>query len=137
MNGALVARHAGSCLCGRVRYEVTGGIRSVTHCHCSMCRKAHGAAFATYGAVKREQFRWLQGEDHLASYVSSEGITRRFCSACGANLLWLSANRFPEWFSLALGTLDTEFRPERQKHIHVASKAAWHDITDDWPQQPD
>ncbi|MGH8494207.1 MAG: GFA family protein [Moraxellaceae bacterium] len=126
--------HSGSCLCSAVRYEVDGDIRNVTHCHCSMCRKAHGTAFASYGAVKREQFHLLQGEDHLASYISSEGVTRRFCSACGANLLWFSEQRFPEWLSLAIGTLDTPFVPTKQRHIHVASKADWHVIRDDWPQ---
>ncbi|MDQ8036849.1 MAG: GFA family protein [Pedobacter sp.] len=129
--------HTGSCLCGAVRYEVDGDIRNVTHCHCSMCRKAHGSAFGSYGSVRREQFRFLQGEEHLVPYESSEGVRRRFCSACGASLLWLSEHRFPEWVSFALGTLDTPFVPPKQRHIHVASKAEWHEVTDAWPQQPD
>jgi len=128
-------RYSGSCLCGSVRYEVDADIRNVTHCHCSMCRKAHGTAFGSYGSVRREQFRLLQGEDCLASYESSTGVTRRFCSVCGAHLLWLSESRYPEWASLALGTLDTPFMPAKQRHIHVASKAQWHVIGDDWPQQ--
>ena len=43
----------GSCLCGTVRYEIRGPVGRVSHCHCAMCRKAHGAAFATYGRVER------------------------------------------------------------------------------------
>jgi hypothetical protein len=28
----------GSCLCGDVRYEVTGDAEEMHHCHCSRCR---------------------------------------------------------------------------------------------------
>lgn len=129
--------HRGSCLCGAVRYEVEGDIRNITHCHCSMCRKMHGSAFGSYGSVRREQFRLLQGDAVLASYASSHGVTRRFCRACGSPLFWLSENRFPEWMSIALGTLDTPFVPVQQRHIHVASKAGWYVIADGWPQQMD
>ncbi|HCA63195.1 MAG TPA: GFA family protein, partial [Pseudomonas sp.] len=43
--------HTGSCLCGVVRYRIDAPIDALTHCHCKMCRKAHGAAFATYASV--------------------------------------------------------------------------------------
>lgn len=50
---------SGSCLCGAVSYEIDAPIESASHCHCSQCRKAHGAAFATYGKVRREAFRYV------------------------------------------------------------------------------
>ncbi|MEM9775142.1 MAG: hypothetical protein AAF902_11220 [Chloroflexota bacterium] len=37
----------GGCLCGAVRYKITGPAKSVEHCHCSHCRKAHGALYAS------------------------------------------------------------------------------------------
>ncbi len=40
---------SGSCLCGGVKYEVSGGIQTVTNCHCSLCRKMSGSAFASGG----------------------------------------------------------------------------------------
>ena len=39
----------GSCHCGAVRYEITTPITYASNCHCGQCRKAHGAAFASYG----------------------------------------------------------------------------------------
>ena len=48
----------GSCLCGAVTYEVAGPFEFVGNCHCSICRKSHGAAFATWGIIKPEQFQW-------------------------------------------------------------------------------
>lgn len=101
-----------------------------------MCRKAHGAAFASYGAVLVEDFRWEQGEGSLTRYQSSATVQRLFCRQCGSNLAWVSSDN-PEWIALALGALDTDFQPAKQKHIHVASKACWFAITDDWPQRPD
>lgn len=33
----------GSCLCGGVKYEISGGLSGVLNRRCSLCRKAHGA----------------------------------------------------------------------------------------------
>ena len=53
----------GRCQCGAVRYQADGEISDLSHCHCSMCRKLHGAAFATFADVARNGFRWIAGED--------------------------------------------------------------------------
>ena len=57
----------GSCLCGAVQFEA-GPAGFMVHCHCSMCRKHHGAVFATFLAVPREGFRWLAGADEIVTY---------------------------------------------------------------------
>ena len=123
----------GSCLCGGVRYEVRGPVSRVTHCHCAMCRKAHGAAFGTYGRVERSDFVLLSGADDIASYQSSPGVIRTFCKRCGSSLQFISEKRAGT-FSLALGTLDDDPGVETSFHIFVGSKAPWFQITDDLPQ---
>ena len=123
----------GSCLCGSVRYEIRGAVGRVVHCHCSMCRKAHGAAFATYGRVERNEFALLSGAADIGSYSSSPGVTRTFCRRCGSNLQFISDKR-PTTFSLALGTLDVDPSAQPSLHIFVDSKAPWFQITDDLPQ---
>lgn len=72
----------GSCLCGGVRYEISGPLRGVLNCHCSMCRKAHGAAFRTRASVQAADFRWVLGEDLVTYYESSPGNHRGFCRSC-------------------------------------------------------
>ena len=52
----------GSCLCGAVQFEVTLPVKANVHCHCSMCRKAHGAAFATFANAYPSGFRFTAGE---------------------------------------------------------------------------
>lgn len=124
----------GSCLCGQVSYQITSVIKATSHCHCSMCRKAHGAAFATYASVPKETHSFTSGKDLLTSYVSSAEVTRMFCSACGSPMLWHSNGEFAHWVSFPLATLDTPYTPPRQRHIHVASRAHWFQIKDEWPQ---
>ena len=54
----------GRCLCGEVRYEVSG-LSPPLNCHCRYCRRAHGAAFVTVAATARDRFRWTAGEDRV------------------------------------------------------------------------
>ena len=74
----------GSCLCGAVRYEVEGPLQGLLHCHCSRCRKHHGAPFASFAQVSQHQLRWLAGEPSLVDYPSSPSRLRRSCPACGS-----------------------------------------------------
>jgi len=123
----------GGCLCGSVRYEVRGSIGRVNHCHCAMCRKAHGAAFATYGRVNSDDFVLESGGSDIGRYQSSPDVTRTFCEKCGSTLQFIVTER-PQIFGLALGTVDDDPGVRASKHIFVGSKAPWFDITDDLPQ---
>ena len=123
----------GSCLCGAVRFEVRALGRAV-NCHCSMCRKAHGAAFASYARVEASDFSLLAGKDEIAEYRSSPEVTRTFCRRCGSTLQFISTRR-PGSFSLALGTLDDDPGVRPSLHIFVDSKAPWFDIADGLPQR--
>ncbi|HVL76723.1 MAG TPA: GFA family protein [Noviherbaspirillum sp.] len=126
--------HQGSCLCGAIRYEITAPIKRITHCHCSMCRKAHGAAFGSYVTVAHGAFRFTEGQDMVAAYSSSPGVTRTFCKRCGSTLQWYSTIHHPETVSIAAGTLDTSPPPPPQQHIYAAFKASWYRIEDAIPQ---
>jgi hypothetical protein len=123
----------GSCLCGGIRYEIKTGIEEPLNCHCSMCRKATGAAFRSRARVYTDSFRWLQGEALLSRYESSPGHVRTFCSVCGSTLVTIFP-RSPDELGLALGTLDDDPGAKPGFHVHVGSKAPWYDITDDLPQ---
>jgi hypothetical protein len=123
----------GSCLCGGIRYEISGQLESPLNCHCSMCRKATGAAFRSRAGVRTAAFRWVVGESLLSKYESSPGDVRTFCRVCGSTLITLFPGN-PEELGLALGTLDDDPGVKPQFHVYVGSKAPWHDITDDLPQ---
>jgi hypothetical protein len=104
----------------------------MVHCHCSMCRKHHGSAFATFVGAPLMSFKWLSGEDQIVCHASSEKGRRCFCRHCGSVTPTLI-----EEMDLALvpaGNLqgDPGIRP--QSHVFVGSKAPWYTITDDLPQ---
>ncbi|NMX80654.1 MULTISPECIES: GFA family protein [Pseudomonas] len=119
--------YQGSCLCAAVTYELSATPTAVSHCHCRQCRKGHGAAFASYGSVPRNALRVLSGATSIRTYASSQAVSREFCTHCGSTLFWSrSQGEFAEWVSIALGTLDTTFIPEKQKHAHVDSAVYWY-----------
>lgn len=97
---------AGGCLCGRVRYQAEGELADMHHCHCSMCRKQHGAAFSIFGAVPAERFRWNSGEERLRHYQGPH-VRRTFCGTCGSTLTAVD-HRSPNLVWIAAGTLDDD-----------------------------
>ena len=123
----------GRCECGRIRYEVDSEIKEFSHCHCSQCRRLHGAAYATFAAVARDKFRYVSGEADLNVYASSSAINRFFCAECGSNIL-ADATSETDVLYLCMGTVDGNPPHPRGFHSFVGSKAAWHEITDDLAQ---
>jgi hypothetical protein len=126
----------GSCLCGAVRYEIRGEIGRIVNCHCSMCRKAHGAGFGSWSQVKSADFAIAGGEADIASYQSSPQVRRTFCRKCGSSLQYIDLPK-PERFFLAVGTLDDDPGVRPAMHIFTGSKAPWLDIADRLPQHED
>lgn len=123
----------GQCLCGMIRYEVAKLEQRMGHCHCSMCRKFHGAAFATLGEAKAHNFKWISGESHLKSYLAPNGTTRKFCENCGSSLIFAPSNDPGELIEFALGTLDSDIDIKPDAHIYTAYKAQWFEISDNLP----
>lgn len=121
----------GRCLCGGVRYEIDGPLTEVDNCHCSMCRRFHGAAFATYAKVSADNFRWLTGQDLVTIYENSPGSGWAFCRVCGSSLGVPSHGKLGD---IALGALDSDPGVRPTAHIFVGSKAKWFQITDALPQ---
>jgi hypothetical protein len=122
----------GSCLCGGVRYRINGTLSQARHCHCSMCRKAHGAAIRSRASANAAEFEWLQGENLVNFYESSPGVYRGFCRVCGSPVV--SKFDGASYYGVPLGGLDDDPGVRPELHVHVASKAPWFAITDDLPQ---
>ena len=122
----------GSCLCGNVRFELGGTPQFINHCHCSMCRKVHGAAFGSFLHADGRGFRWLSGEPLVENYHSSPGNIRAFCKVCGSNMPVLEEQG--AHVIIPAGTLDDDPVVRPIVHIHTASQAPWLAISDDLPQ---
>jgi hypothetical protein len=125
----------GSCLCGKVRYEVRGPPQLMYFCHCHMCQKATGTAFATNMLVRVEDFVIVEGRARLTPYPSSTGEIRHFCSSCGSPV-YNEAKQRSETLSVRCGLLDGDPMIRPAHHIYASFKAPWFEINDGLPCHP-
>ena len=117
---------SGGCLCGAVRYEFSGEPRDVVNCHCGQCRRFHGHIGA-YTALARNDFKLLE-DSGLEWYRSSEWARRGFCAGCGSSLVWERIDA-PS-ISISAGSLDQPTGLRTVRHVFVADKADYYEITD-------
>ena len=123
----------GGCLCGAVRFTVTLPTLFCGHCHCTMCRRNHGAAYVTWIAVPRSQVSIDRGLEQLTRYESSSHGSRSFCSRCGSSLFCVST-RHPEIVDIPLGSMDGAIDRLPESHLYFDDRAAWSVIGDELPR---
>jgi len=124
----------GSCLCGAIVFEVELIPEKIYNCHCSQCRKSHGAAFATQAFAKGDTLKFIKGETLLKEY-SGHGGVRSFCAVCGSRLM----NYAPDknlYLSVALSSVDCDYVGKPVAHANVESKASWHTPSEGIPLYP-
>ncbi|MCF6322068.1 MAG: GFA family protein [Rhizobiaceae bacterium] len=121
----------GSCLCGGIKYTVTGEIRDVTACHCTQCRKQTGHYFAA-SAGRNEQFEIVDEDGLLKWYRASDFAARGFCSNCGSVLFWKREN--DDYMSFLVGSLDGPTNLKLSRHIFTEDKGDYYEIEDSAPQ---
>jgi hypothetical protein len=116
----------GGCLCGAVRYRVTGQPVSSGICHCRTCRRASGASTVAWLTVNRTQFELLAGSPH--AFRSSPVVIRRFCGVCGSALSYETAQS-PTTIDITTVSLDDPNRFPPTAEVWLDHKVAWQ-ITD-------
>ena len=118
--------HTGSCLCGGVRYTLSGPLRDVTACHCGQCRKTSGHHVAMTSVPSSAVT--LASASSLRWYRSSETAERGFCAVCGGNLFWREIAG--DTTSVTAGTLDPPTRLCIDRHIFVEDKSDYYSLHD-------
>ena len=125
--------YAGGCLCGAVRYQLSGPVTALCFCHCASCRRATGAPMVPWGTFAREAVRITHGR--LSEYRSSPQVWRGFCSRCGPSLSYRHEARAAE-IDVTLATLDEATQLPPTMHVWVADKLPWVTMEDGLPQFP-
>ena len=131
----------GSCLCGGVKFEITGPLSSPLNCHLFTMSQAAWRAVPQPRSGAGRRLPLVQGE-HLIKYYESAGGYLRFCRECRSPIInrtgpnWKRAAQFP---AQCLNTASrwpfwTIHRCGRHATSSSASKAPWFEITDDLPQ---
>lgn len=116
--------YQGSCLCGSITLTITGTISDIIHCHCSLCRKSTGSAFATNGFVQTNDLVITKGQEMLQSFELRPGKKRHFCRQCASPIFSDNAAE-PTRVRLRLGILDSAITEKPISHNFVSSKANW------------
>jgi hypothetical protein len=122
----------GKCLCGEVRFELSGEIPNLYQCHCSLCRKVTGSSANAAFKVDRAQFTWRAGEPLVHEYESESGFKSHFCSSCGSPLPNLTANDTAWW--VPVGLLEGGREIQVVAHVFVGSRAPWDVIAESGQQ---
>ena len=120
----------GSCECQGVVFELIGELRDVVFCHCSQCRKTSGHYWAAT-QVSKGNLNLIKATS-LSWYDSSDKARRGFCSVCGSSMFY--ERKGIDKISVSAGSLEIPTALDRMRHIYVASKGDYYDISDDLPQ---
>ena len=126
----MTTSHKGSCLCGAVRFAVSGPLRGVIYCHCSQCRKQSGHYYAATNAADADLT--VEGAEKITWYRASPYAKRGFCSICGSALFW--KHNTSDEISVMAGAFEQPSGLKAEAHIFVVDKGDYYDITDDLPQ---
>lgn len=120
----------GGCLCGRIRYGVSGEPVATTLCHCRSCRRASGGTNVAWAVFDKSAVEWLR--DQPAAYSSSPGIRWLHCAACGSLVGYTRASR-PDHLDITTGTLDEPDRFPPAVEIWLEHKIGWETLNSALP----
>jgi len=117
--------HQGGCLCGAIRYELTGEPMALVACHCTDCQRRGGGPLSLSMPMAEKDVRLLQGtplkrEERVGDRVK----TNDFCGECHTRLL-VRNTAAPEVVIVKATTLDdcSDLRPVA--HMWVRSRQPW------------
>jgi hypothetical protein len=123
---------SGSCLCGGIRFEISGSHSKIGACHCSLCRKSSGVGSTAVITISFEQLRWVSGEELVTTFERPSGYGSAFCRTCGSPAP--DTDRERTMYQVPVGLLDDNPQLAFGDHIYVGSKANWDVIGDNAPQ---
>lgn len=122
--------YSGHCLCGATRFTCSAAPLWQSHCHCESCRRATSSAFTSFFGVADGAWRWTGATP--ATYASSHGVWRDFCTTCGAQMAYRS-DRFPGEIHFYAALLDDPATYAPQDHVHTAEMLPWVHLADRLP----
>ena len=122
--------HTGSCACNHVRYRLTSEPLVVHGCHCSLCQRQNGSAFAVNALIEEDRVEILEGDVVGVMVPTPSGENQEIfrCPKCQVAvwsyyLVFHDKVRF-----IRVGTLDDPSRLPPDVHIYTVSKQPWFEL---------
>jgi hypothetical protein len=124
----------GGCLCGAVRYRLTGELRGFQYCHCSRCRKFTGGPHAANCFVRPGDLEWVSGEANVGTWrlEGKPPFPTGFCRTCGSSMPAMSSTG--RFWVVPAGGLDEHPGMEPTRSIFWESRAPWYVPVPDLPR---
>lgn len=121
-----------SCRCGQLKAIVTGEPVRVSACHCLMCKKRSGSAFAVQARWPAEQVS-IEGQSNswVGTADSGNQITFHFCPECGSDVHYEIEGKFDGLIAIPLGAFDDPYFASPKFSVWEHRKCDWVDITDE------
>ncbi|KAJ5109356.1 Glutathione-dependent formaldehyde-activating enzyme/centromere protein V [Penicillium angulare] len=100
----------GSCLCGKIQYELSGEPVNAVMCFCNNCRKTTGSLGMANSWYTKQNFKFTKGADDIRTYEdhatdSGATVERSFCPNCGSPLVAMNA-KYPDLVIVTYGTME-------------------------------
>lgn len=122
----------GGCLCGAIRYRISGKPVATTLCHCRSCRRASGGTNVAWAVFDIGDFEWLWG--YPQAYSSSPGLEWLHCRCCGSLVGYRRSSR-PTHMDITTGTLDDPDLFPPTVEIWLEHKISWDMLNPDLPKR--
>ena len=136
----MVALQEGGCVCGKVRYSISGSPLRATICHCTWCQRRTGSAFGVELVFEKDQVQFHSNSLTVYRKISDESgrwLDQHFCNTCGTNI-GLTLEAVPSIQSISAGSFDdqnwSELSSLSRRHVFVRSARQWSVIPDDVEQ---
>lgn len=129
------AHAQGRCLCGAVTFTASLPSKWVAHCHCTLCQRAHGAAFVTWAGFETDKVHIVAPAGAVKWFASPAGGERAFCASCGSSMFFRS-KQWPGELHVARALFTSPLDREPQAHVYYDTHVPWIGLTDDLPRKP-
>ncbi|MCC7462687.1 MAG: GFA family protein [Gammaproteobacteria bacterium] len=115
--------HTGRCLCGAIRYEVSGNPNWVAICHCRDCQRSAGAPMVVWAMFPGTAVQVTAGAPKTIN--SSGAAMRSFCPDCGTGLFYRNADNLPGLVDVQASTLDNPNALPPTVQVQIAERQSW------------
>ncbi len=115
--------YTGQCMCGAVRYEVSGDPHWVAVCHCRDCQRSAGAPLVTWAIFREADVKVTTGAPKAIN--SSGAAFRSFCPECGTGLFYRNARNLPGLIDIQVSTFDDPGTLPPTVQVQTAERQSW------------
>ena len=114
----------GRCLCGSVTITAAAAPLTTINCHCTECRRATGAAYATLLVCRRGAVT-VSGVTKSFRHLSDRGttMTKTFCPNCGSPL-YSETGAKPDLLLIRAGIVEETAQVMPERNVFVSSRIA-------------